>query len=168
MQSHLTAGTGHAPWEHVEAGSGSSKCNFVKLQTICNLNICKKYKLTEGIQPLISEGGCITASPLPLFQPNPTELRCYFLLQGTTLWMHRIRTCTNSFQAAVKPQLNCIKDQSKPKIFRSISFRLNSRFCFGSTFSGVNEDIERDLSWHPITPSVLPITYSPGLSPHSE
>lgn len=51
--SHLTPGTGHAPCEHVQAGSGYSKCNFVKLQTISNLNICKKCKLTEGIEPLI-------------------------------------------------------------------------------------------------------------------
>lgn len=57
-----------------------------------------------------------------LFQLNHTELQCYFLLQGTTLWTHRIRTCTNNFQTAVKPQLNCIKDQSKPKMFSKAKY----------------------------------------------
>lgn len=33
------------------------------------------------------------------------------LLQGTTLWTERI--CANSFQAAVKPQSNCIKNKKK-------------------------------------------------------
>lgn len=98
-------------------------------------------------------GGCITASPLPLFQPNHAGLGCYFLWQGTTLWIHEIRTCANSFQAAVKPQLNCIKHQSEPKIFQSISFRLNSTFCLGNTFSEVNEDIERVS--HSISPHLL-------------
>lgn len=56
------------------AGSEYSKCNFIKLQNVCNLNICKRYILTEGFQHLISVGGCITASPLPLFKPNHTEL----------------------------------------------------------------------------------------------
>lgn len=43
-----------------------------------NLNICKRYVVTEGIQPLISVGGCITANPLLVFQPNHAELWCCY------------------------------------------------------------------------------------------
>lgn len=79
------------------------------------------------------------------------------------------RICATSFQAALKPQSNCIKDQSKKKKkSRSISFRLNTRFYFGSTFGERKEDIDRDLSQHLLTSSIQPMTYSPGFSPHSQ
>lgn len=148
----------------LRAGSGYSKRNFVKLQTICNLNICKRYILTEGFQPLISVGGCITARPLPLFQPIHTGLWCCYKEQhceraGFTQIVFRLQS--NHSQIALR-----IKGRNEKS--RSISFRLNSRFCFGSTFSEGKEDIGRDLSQHVLTPSVQPITCSPGFSPHSE
>lgn len=99
------------------AGSGYSKCNFAKLQIICNLNICKRYILTEGFQPLISVRGCKSSTTL-----STKPRRAVMLLQGTTLWTHRI--CANSFQAAVKTQSNCIKDQSKKRKIQKYFFQV--------------------------------------------
>lgn len=147
----------------LRAGSGYSKCNFVKLQTICNLNICKRYILTEGFQHLFSVRGCITAGPLPLFQPNHAGLWCcykeqHFECTGFVQIFFRLQSNHSQFALRIKAR----KDS------RSISFRSNTRFCFGSTFSEGKEDIERDFSQHLLTPSIQPITYSPGFSTNSE
>lgn len=160
----MAAGTGHAPCEHATGRLRDSKCNFAKLQTICNLNICKRYILTEGFQPLISVGGCVTASPLPLFQPNHARLWCCYKEQ------HCERT--GFVQIVFRLQSNhsqiALRIKARKKNSRSISFRLNTRFCFGNTFSEGKEDVKRELSQHLLTPSMQPITYSPGFSPHSE
>lgn len=91
------------------AGSRYSKCNFVKLQTACNLNICKRDILTEGFQPLISVGGCITASPLPFFKPNHTELRCCYKEQhcehtGLVQIVFRLQSNHSQIALRIKPK----------------------------------------------------------------
>lgn len=58
--------------------------------------------------------------------------RAVTLLHGTTLWMHRI--CANSFQAAVKPQSNCIKDQSKQKKIQKYFFQVEHQVLLWEHF----------------------------------
>lgn len=149
------------------AGSEYSKYNFVKLQIICNLNICKRYILTEGFQPLISVGGCITASPLPFFKPNHTELWCCYKEQhceqrGFVQIVFRLQSNHSQIALRIKK-----KPTKQPNTVRSTSFRLNTRFFWGALSvkeKKILRGISHSISSHLFNQLLIPLGSAHTLS----
>lgn len=162
------------------AASGYSKCNFVKLHTVCNLNICKRYILTEGFQPLISVGGCITASP-PLFKPNHTELWCCYKEQhcehrGFVQIVFRLQSNHSQIALRIKsgkknPEvflsgwtpgftLGALSAKEK-RILKGISQSISSRFLFNRLLTALGSAYtlsKEELGFGPGSPSMSSFT----------